>query len=145
VGYQISPVLWKAIAGPKGLSAGRVQSVALRLIMERDREIEAFVPQEYWALDAELSPADRESARFKARLWRIAGKKPSLACAADAQALVDDLQQEGGADWRVKELTQKRRTRKPYPPYTTSTLQRACRSPSSCTKASSSPAARPPG
>jgi DNA topoisomerase-1 len=138
VGYQISPVLWKAIAGPKGLSAGRVQSVALRLIMERDREIEAFVPQEYWALDAELSPADRESARFKARLWRIAGKKPSLACAADAQALVDDLQQEGGADWRVvddlqqeggadwrvKELTQKRRTRKPYPPYTTSTLQR---------------------
>lgn len=124
VGYQISPVLWKAIAGPKGLSAGRVQSVALRLIMERDREIEAFVPQEYWTLDAELSPAGRESARFKARLWRIAGKKPLLAGAADAQALVDDLEEEGGADWRVKELTQKRRTRKPYPPYTTSTLQR---------------------
>jgi len=124
VGYQISPVLWKAIAGPKGLSAGRVQSVALRLIMERDREIEAFVPQEYWTLDAELSPADRQTACFKARLWRIAGIKPSLAAAADAQGLVDDLQQEGGADWRVKELTQKRRTRKPYPPYTTSTLQR---------------------
>jgi DNA topoisomerase-1 len=124
VGYQISPVLWKAIAGPKGLSAGRVQSVALRLIMERDREIEAFVPQEYWTLDAELSPADRQTARFKARLWRIAGIKPSLAVAADAQALVEDLQKQGGADWRVKELIQKRRTRKPYPPYTTSTLQR---------------------
>jgi len=119
VGYQVSPVLWKAISGPKGLSAGRVQSVALRLALERDREIEAFVPQEYWTLDAELSRPDE--LHFKARLWRVGKEKPALVCAADAQAVVDALQ---GTSWRVDNLEQKRRTRKPYPPYTTSTLQR---------------------
>lgn len=122
VGYQISPVLWKAISGPKGLSAGRVQSVALRLVVEREREIEAFVPEEYWTLDAELSCAAQESAhRFKARLWRVGGEKATLACAADVEAIVDALQ---GASWRVRDLSQKRRIRNPNPPYTTSTLQR---------------------
>jgi DNA topoisomerase-1 len=119
VGYGVSPVLWKAISGPKGLSAGRVQSVALRLVVEREQEIEAFVPQEYWTLDAELSRPD--GPRFSARLWRVGKEKPALASAAEAQAIVEALQ---GASWRVKELTQQRRSRKPYPPYTTSTLQR---------------------
>jgi DNA topoisomerase-1 len=119
VGYQVSPVLWRAVAGPKGLSAGRVQTVALRLVVERDREIEAFVPQEYWTLDAELSRPDES--HFRARLWRVGREKPSLTNQADAQEVVDAL---AGASWHVKDLTQRTRTRKPYPPYTTSTLQR---------------------
>jgi len=77
VGYQVSPVLWKAISGPKGLSAGRVQSAALRLVMERDHEIETFVPQEYWTIDAELSRPKGD--HFQARLWRIGKDKPALA------------------------------------------------------------------
>jgi DNA topoisomerase-1 len=119
VGYQVSPVLWRAVAGPKGLSAGRVQTVALRLVVERDREIEAFVPEEYWTLDAELSRPD--DPHFRARLWRIGREKPALSTQEDAQGIVDALD---GASWRVKDLTQRRRARKPYPPYTTSTLQR---------------------
>jgi DNA topoisomerase I len=119
VGYQVSPVLWRAVAGPQGLSAGRVQTVALRLVVERDREIEAFVPDEYWTLDAELSRPDEP--HFRARLWRVGREKPGIATQVDARAIVDAL---AGASWRVKELSQRRRTRKPYPPYTTSTLQR---------------------
>ncbi|MBN1135643.1 MAG: type I DNA topoisomerase [Anaerolineae bacterium] len=120
VGYEISPVLWKGVAGPKGLSAGRVQTVALRLVVERDREIEAFVPQEYWTLDAELSPLP-DGTHFVARLWRLGREKAVLSCEAEALAVVEALQ---GADWRVGELEQKKQTRKPFPPYTTSTLQR---------------------
>jgi DNA topoisomerase-1 len=133
VGYQVSPVLWKAIRGRKGLSAGRVQTVALRLVVERDREIEAFVPQEYWTLDAELSKVDDEEHRFRARLFRIgkepalstnrrfaAEGKPDLKTKADALAIIEALE---GADWRVLKVKKQRKTRRPYPPYTTSTLQ----------------------
>jgi len=120
VGYQVSPVLWKAIRGRKGLSAGRVQTVALRLVVERDREIEAFVPQEYWTLDAELSKADDEKHRFRARLFRIGKQKPNLKTEADALTIVEALE---GADWRVLKVKKQRKTRRPYPPYTTSTLQ----------------------
>jgi DNA topoisomerase-1 len=119
VGYEVSPVLWRAVAGPKGLSAGRVQSVALRLLVEREREIEAFVPQEYWSLDAELSRP--EGPHFQARLWRVGGEEPHLASADDVQAIVAALE---GADWRVGEISQRKQIRRPYPPYTTSTLQR---------------------
>jgi DNA topoisomerase-1 len=120
VGYQVSPVLWKAIRGRKGLSAGRVQTVALRLVVERDREIEAFVPQEYWTLDAELSKVDDEKHCFRARLFRIGKDKPDLKTEADARAIIEALE---GADWRVLKVKKQRRTRRPYPPYTTSTLQ----------------------
>ena len=120
VGYQISPVLWKAIRGRKGLSAGRVQTVALRLVVERDREIKAFVPQEYWTLDAELSKVNDEEHRFRARLFRIGKDKPDLKTEADAMAVVEALE---GADWRVLKVKKQRKTRHPYPPYTTSTLQ----------------------
>ena len=120
VGYQISPVLWKAIRGRKGLSAGRVQTVALRLVVERDREIEAFVPQEYWTLDAELSKVDDEERRFRARLFRIGKDKPDLKTESDALAVIEAL---AGADWRVLKVKKQRKTRRPYPPYTTSTLQ----------------------
>ncbi len=132
VGYQVSPVLWKAIRGRKGLSAGRVQTVALRLIVERDREIEAFVPQEYWTLDAELSKVGDEEHRFRARLVRVgkepalsanrrfaAEGKPELKTEADALAVVEALE---GADWRVLKVKRHRKRRNPYPPYTTSTL-----------------------
>jgi DNA topoisomerase-1 len=127
VGYQVSPLLWRAISGHRGLSAGRVQSVALRLVVERDREIESFVPEEYWTIDAELAPAASgvsedvaESSRFFARLWRVGGEKPVLRSAADAGAVIDGLQ---GADWRVGQVTHRRQVRRPFPPYTTSTLQ----------------------
>jgi DNA topoisomerase-1 len=120
VGYQVSPVLWKAIRGRKGLSAGRVQTVALRLVVERDREIAAFVPQEYWTLDAELSKVDDAEHRFRARLFRIGKEKPNLKTEADALAVIEALE---GADWRVLQAKKQRKTRHPYPPYTTSTLQ----------------------
>ncbi len=119
VGYQVSPVLWKGIAGPSGLSAGRVQSVALRLVVERDRAIESFVPEEYWTLDAELSKPDEP--HFLARLYRIGKHKPDLKTEAEAQAVIAALD---GAEWRVGDVTQARRSRNPYPPYITSTLQR---------------------
>jgi DNA topoisomerase-1 len=119
VGYQVSPVLWKAIKGRRGLSAGRVQTVALRLIVERDREIEDFVPVEYWTLDAEFSKVDDER-RFRARLVRIGKEKPDLKTEADALTIVEALE---GADYRVLKVKKQRRQRKPYPPYTTSTLQ----------------------
>ncbi|MDY6877857.1 MAG: type I DNA topoisomerase [Chloroflexota bacterium] len=120
VGYQVSPVLWKAIKGRKGLSAGRVQTVALRLVVERDREIEAFVPQEYWTLDAELSKVEGDTRHFRARLVRIGKEKPDLKTEADAVAIVKALE---GADYRVLRVKRRRRSRRPYPPYTTSTLQ----------------------
>ncbi len=119
VGYQISPVLWRGIAGPAGLSAGRVQSVALRLVVERDRAIEAFVPDEYWTLDAELSRPDQP--HFRARLYRIGEQKSDLKTEAAAQAVIQAL---AGAEWRVGEVATVRRARNPYPPYITSTLQR---------------------
>ena len=119
VGYQVSPVLWKGIAGPPGLSAGRVQSVALRLVVERDREIEAFVPEEYWTLDAELSQPGQP--HFLARLYRVGKEQPELKDQAAAQAVVDAL---AGAAWRVSDVSQARRQRNPYPPYITSSLQR---------------------
>jgi DNA topoisomerase-1 len=119
VGYQVSPLLWKAIKGYKGLSAGRVQTVALRLVVERDREIESFVPAEYWTLDAEFSKVD-DDRHFRARLFRMGKEKPDLKTEADAQVIVEALE---GADYRVLEVKKRRRSRKPYPPYTTSTLQ----------------------
>ncbi|MEP7356679.1 MAG: type I DNA topoisomerase [Anaerolineales bacterium] len=121
VGYQVSPVLWKGLAGPPGLSAGRVQSVALRLVVERDREIEAFVPEEYWTLDAELSRPPQGAPHFRARLYRIGKDKPLLKSKDEAAAVIEALQ---GADWKVGEVAKTRRTRNPYPPYITSTLQR---------------------
>lgn len=122
VGYQVSPLLWRAIKGPKGLSAGRVQTAALRLVVERDREIEAFVSEAYWTLDAEFSKLNDER-RFRARLIRVGPSrkdKPDLKTEADVQRIIEDL---AGADYRVLKVERRRRSRRPYPPYTTSTLQ----------------------
>jgi DNA topoisomerase-1 len=126
VGYQISPILWRRVR--PGLSAGRVQSVAVRLIVEREREIQAFVPIEYWSVDVRLTPEDPEQP-FTARLTEIPeGKLASapdkkgvhLAAEADAAGHVERLRD---ARYRVAKVEQKERKRSPSPPFTTSTLQ----------------------
>ncbi len=116
VGYKISPLLWKKIG--RGLSAGRVQSIALRLIVERERERLAFTPEEYWTifahLEASLPP------RFKATLSKIDGKKAKIADGDSARSIVDALK---GAAYVVRNITVTEKKRNPAPPYITSTLQ----------------------
>ncbi|MBN1659228.1 MAG: type I DNA topoisomerase [Anaerolineae bacterium] len=130
VGFTLSPLLRDKL-GRRGLSAGRVQSVTLRLICEREREIEAFVPVEYWTIEAELqklaqdiqdkAPGIRGDARpFTARLFKIRGEDPDLKNQADAQAVVDDLE---GAEYIVEAVTRRERRRNPAPPFMTSTMQ----------------------
>ena len=88
VGYKASPILWRSIK--TGLSAGRVQTVALRLIVEREREIRAFTPQEYWSIEALLA---KDGQTFEAALAKVGGHKPQLHSAEDAQAVVDAVRQ----------------------------------------------------
>ena len=117
VGYSLSPLLWKKIG--RGLSAGRVQSVALRLIVEREQAVEAFVPQEYWTIDAELrKPGGKVS--FPAQLDKIGGHKADISKKADAERVAAELQQQRLAVDTVEEKEQKRY---PKPPFITSTLQ----------------------
>ncbi len=122
VGYEVSPLLWDRVKSR--LSAGRVQSVALRLIVEREREIAAFVPVEYWSIDAELAQQTTRSQRprpsFLARLVRIRGEEADLKSRADAEAIVSDLE---GARYVVLGVRRGERRRRPNPPFTTSTLQ----------------------
>ncbi len=118
VGYQVSPLLWRNVR--RGLSAGRVQSVALRLIVEREREIQAFIPEEYWSITAELAKQEPERRSFKARLVKINGEDFKLATGADAQRVVADLQ---SATWQVSKVQRGERKRRAAAPFTTSTLQ----------------------
>ncbi len=115
VGYELSPLLWKKVR--RGLSAGRVQSVAVRLVVEREREIRAFVPQEYWNLWVTLQTAAKE--RFTAQLWRVDGRKAHVPDAATAEELFAELE---GA-YRVASVTRKEQRKHPAPPFITSTLQ----------------------
>ena len=123
VGYTLSPLLRDKM-GRRGLSAGRVQSVALRLICEREREIQAFVPVEYWTIEAELKKHTARSIKqeesFVAKLVKIRGKDPDLKNEADAQAIIDALE---GAVYIVQKVTRRERRRNPTPPFMTSTLQ----------------------
>jgi DNA topoisomerase-1 len=122
VGYKLSPLLWRKVKNAR--SAGRVQSVAVRLIVDREREIREFVPVEYWRLSARLNPDGRPSEVFDARLDRIAGKKVELGDLGDeaaAQALVAELER---AAWSVANVGTRKSTRQPAPPFITSTLQR---------------------
>ena len=122
VGYTLSPLLRDKM-GRRGLSAGRVQSVALRLVVEREREIEAFVPVEYWSLEAELAKREpkREKPRsFIARLHRIRGEELELHSEADVQAVVTELEESAYTVTKVKEG---QRRRSPKAPFTTSTMQ----------------------
>ena len=117
VGYKLSPFLWKKVKG--GLSAGRVQSVAVRLIVDRHREIEAFIPQEYWNIDAALSPSG-SAKKFKARYWGTDGKK--ITVANEEQALKIKAESEN-SKFEIEKITKGERKRVPAPPFTTSSLQ----------------------
>jgi DNA topoisomerase-1 len=117
VGYQISPILWQIFY--YGLSAGRVQTVGLRLVLEREDEIQAFVPEEYWSIEADLlSPSGHP---FKAKLTHHRGKKIELGGKEDVDPILQSLKQE---QFRVDTVTKKKKKRNPQPPYITSTLQR---------------------
>ncbi|MGB7170294.1 MAG: type I DNA topoisomerase, partial [Acidobacteriaceae bacterium] len=125
VGYQISPLLWDKVR--RGLSAGRVQTVAVRLIVEREREIQAFQPVEYWTIDAAVAPVP-DGQEFVARLVAIDGAKaevptvstPSVPDQKTADAIVAALPR---ARWSVRSVERKERRRSPAPPFTTSKLQ----------------------
>jgi DNA topoisomerase-1 len=117
VGYNLSPLLWRKVRGR--LSAGRVQSVALRLVVEREREIDDFVPEEYWTIDAELQPHDSHD-RYIARLVRINGNDVKLENEAQVKPILDDMQNAG---YQISKIKRGERKRNPAAPYTTSTLQ----------------------
>ncbi|MCX6723845.1 MAG: type I DNA topoisomerase [Candidatus Staskawiczbacteria bacterium] len=120
VGYKISPFLWKKVA--KGLSAGRVQSVAVRLVVEREREIEKFVPTEYWSIEALLKKLDK---KFNALLIKKDDKpveKLEIKNKNEADKILQDL---NSADYIVESVEKKETKRYPAPPFTTSTLQQA--------------------
>lgn len=117
VGYKLSPLLWRKVR--KGLSAGRVQSVAVRLICDREREITAFVSQEYWTISARLR-AQAKSALFDAELTHVDGKKPEISAEQQAVEIVNEA---SGQSWIVKDIKQRERRRNPSAPFTTSSLQ----------------------
>ena len=126
VGYKVSPLLWKSIncANNRSLSAGRVQSVALRLLVERQREIDAFKPKTYYLLGVEArKPADAKT--FVARLARLDGEKPDIRDKDTANRTLMDL---ADAELAVKDLKAQPKTRHALPPFTTSTLQQAASS-----------------
>lgn len=116
VGYQISPLLWEKVR--RGLSAGRVQSVAVRMVCEREQEVESFVSEEYWTIDIHLKGTLPPS--FNARLDRIDGKKKKVEDQVTADMITADLQQ---ADFVVEKVEKKEKKRHPAPPFITSTLQ----------------------
>ena len=124
VGYQLSPFLWKKIA--KGLSAGRVQSVAVRLVAEREREIEAFKPDEYWEIAAALKNTKNQPLKeFSARLSKIDGKsldKLELKNKELTDAIVNNLE---SASYSITNIERKETRKNPLPPFTTSTIQQA--------------------
>ncbi len=122
VGYKISPLLWDKVR--RGLSAGRVQSVALKLVCDREREIEAFVPEEYWNLFARL--AGPQPPEFEAKLLKKAGEAIKVANEEQSNAILADLQT---ASWVVASVTTRERKRNPSPPFITSKLQQASRFP----------------
>lgn len=120
VGYELSPFLWKKIF--RGLSAGRVQSVALRLIVEREEEIRKFKPDAYWTLDALLKTASGKE-EFKSFLYKISGKpvpKPGIAKKEEVDALVAKLEK---SEFKVSDVSSKEYRRNPLAPFTTSTMQ----------------------
>ncbi|WP_045215568.1 type I DNA topoisomerase [Desulfonatronovibrio magnus] len=116
VGYKISPLLWSKVK--RGLSAGRVQSVALRMIVERERERQAFKPEEYWVFKAMLANAQKEG--FETQLWKIDNKKAHVGSQEEADNLEAIVKK---AEFKVDSVEEKERKRDPKPPFITSTLQ----------------------
>ncbi|MDR3606729.1 MAG: type I DNA topoisomerase [Oligoflexia bacterium] len=115
VGYKISPLLWDKVR--RGISAGRVQSVALRLIVDREAEIKKFKPEEYWTIGAQFS---KDGIDFEAKLFKIDGKDPELSNKKTVDELLAALK---GAQWKITSIEQKERSRKPTAPFITSRLQ----------------------
>jgi DNA topoisomerase I len=115
VGYKISPLLWKKVK--KGLSAGRVQSVAVKLIYDRENEIKAFIPEEYWSITAHLM---KGNAPFEAKFHSLHGEKKELTSEADVKEVLDLM---GSGSFVVGEVKEKERLRNPSPPFITSSLQ----------------------
>ncbi|WP_100373215.1 type I DNA topoisomerase [Bacillus sp. FJAT-45037] len=115
VGYNISPLLWKKVK--KGLSAGRVQSVAVKMIIEREKEIKKFIPEEYWTIPGSFSLNDEQ---FDAKFYGVDGKKQELKSEEDVQAILKKLQ---GDSFDVTSVKKKERKRNPVSPFTTSSLQ----------------------
>lgn len=115
VGYKISPLLWKKVK--KGLSAGRVQSVAVKIILDRENEINDFEPEEYWSITAKLT-ADGNP--FEAKFHQLNGTKTELGSETEVQAILKQIE---GASFTVKEVKEKERSRNPSAPFTTSSLQ----------------------
>lgn len=117
VGYKLSPFLWKKVR--RGLSAGRVQSVAVRIIVDRENEIRSFKTQEYWSIDAKLLAASSKKA-FAAKLTEVDGQKAEIADKAQADEILKRLE---NAEYVVSALKKSQRKKQPAPPFTTSTLQ----------------------
>lgn len=117
VGYNLSPLLWKKVKN--GLSAGRVQSVALQLICQREKEVENFIPEEYWSLDADFV---KGKSTFTAQLVQYQGKKPELSKEKDVQKIIEEIK---SSDCIVDELKTTDKSIKPKAPFTTSKLQQA--------------------
>ncbi len=120
VGYKVSPLLWKTVHG--GLSAGRVQSVALRLICEREAAIDAFVPEEYWTVDVKVKRED--TVPFTARLFRFRGEKLALKTREEVDPILLDLRAAASdPEYRIADVKRREQRRNPAPPFITSTLQ----------------------
>lgn len=117
VGYKLSPLLWRKVR--KGLSAGRVQSVAVRIICDREKEIQAFVPEEYWTITAKLREKPKAPI-FDAQLISVDNKKIHIESELQAQNITDELEQ---VDFTVEDVKRRERRRNPAPPFTTSSLQ----------------------
>jgi len=117
VGYSISPILWEKVRGR--LSAGRVQSVALRLIVEREKEIDSFIPEEYWSIAAEFRPSNSEAV-YMTRLAKIDGEDPILPDQTSVDAYLQDMQP---ANFVISRIRKSERRRRPSAPFITSTLQ----------------------
>jgi len=115
VGYSISPILWKKVK--KGLSAGRVQSVALKMIIDREKEIRKFEPEEYWSIDGNFK---KENKKFKANFWGVDGKKRKLSTAADVKEVTQKITSK---DYDVTKVEKQERKRNPAAPFTTSSMQ----------------------
>lgn len=118
VGYKLSPLLWKKIG--KGLSAGRVQSVALRIICDREKEIADFVSREYWVITAKLKKRTGEKKDFEAKLEKISGKKAEIDNESEAKKIVGELRKK---EFFVKGIKKKEQKKNPHPPFITSQLQ----------------------
>ena len=123
VGYKVSPMLWSRVK--RGLSAGRVQSVALRLLAEREREIQAFTPEEYWVMGANVCRQSPPKDPFAVRLSRVDGEKPAIGSEGAAKALLAEVE---GCMLAVMDVRTREVSRRPLPPFITSTLQQAASS-----------------